>query len=300
MKSKVSVVVPTKNRMDVTLRCLRSIRNQTLKPFEIIVVDDGSSDGTSSKIEEDFPEVILICNENSKGGAIARNQGADIATGEFVAFLDSDDEWLPNHLENKIQLLKSSKSKGAFGTFILQKGTVENEISFHIDHSSYGNVGNSILSAKRFDVRTSTLVFERNAFLEVQFDEKLKKHQDWDLAINFDRRFQLTLDKEPTVKIYVAQEEERMSQKLQHSSSFYFINKNSDALDSNFIFMFCVKQIMRSQLADDSQEVINKYLSVAASYYPDFTLRNKLLYRLIRANIINLGSVYRMVSKIRS
>ncbi len=300
MTEKVSVIIPTKNRIDTTLRCLNSVINQSLSPFEIIVVDDGSSDGTTKKIKENFPEVKILQNKFSRGGAVARNQGACIATGDYFAFLDSDDEWLPQHLKNKVNLIKSDNSQGAFGTFILQKGKEGNPISFNIDHHSNGNIGNSILSAIRFDARTSTFVFRKEAFLKIKFDEKLKKHQDWDLAINFDKRYRLTLDKQPTVKIYVEQEEERMSQKLQHDSSFYFIKKNSPSLNSNSIFIFCVKQIMRSQLSNEPIEIIDHYILVAAEHYKKFNLRNKILFKLIQSGIINIGFIYRILSKIRS
>lgn len=300
MTEKVSVIIPTKNRIDATLRCLKSVTNQSLSPFEIIVVDDGSSDGTSKKIKENFPEIKILINEFSLGGAVARNQGANIATGEFIAYLDSDDEWLPQHLENKIRLIKLDNSQGAFGTFILQKGKEEKPISFNIDHHSNGNIGNSILSAIRFDARTSTFVFRKETFLQIKFDENLKKHQDWDLAINFDNQYRLTLDKQPTVKIYVEQKEERMSQKLQHNSSFYFIKKNSPSLTGNNIFIFCVKQIMRSQLTNEPKEVIDRYIAIAAQNYNNFNLRNKILYTLIKFRILNLGIIYRYLYKIRS
>lgn len=299
MEPKVSVIIPTKNRIEATLRCLKSVLNQSITPHEVIVVDDGSTDGTSAKIKEKFSQVDVLRNEFSQGGAVARNQGAEVATGDYVAFLDSDDQWLPNHLINKINLIRLKNSEGAFGTFYLQKGPVEKKISFHIDHELNGNIGNSILSEKRFDARTSTLVFRRKPFLKVKFDEKLKKHQDWDLVINFDQEFKLSLDKEPTVRIFVEQKEERMSQKLQHASSFYFIRKNASHLNGNNIFMFCVKQVMRTQLANDSKEIIDQYMSVAAQYYMNLTLRNKLLYKLLSLKIINLGAIYRVVTKMK-
>lgn len=300
MVEKVSVIIPTKNRIDATLRSLKSVSKQTLLPYEVIVIDDGSSDGTYTRICEAFPDVTVIRNEISRGGAIARNQGANIAKGDYIAFLDSDDEWLPQHLENKVNLIKTYNSQGSFGTFILQKGTEEKPISFKIDHHSNGNIGNSILSAIRFDARTSTFVFKKEAFLKIKFDENLKKHQDWDLAINFDKHYRLTLDEQPNVRIYVEQKEERMSQKLQHDSSFYFINKNSSSLNSNNIFIFCVKQIMRSQLTNEPKEIIDRYIAVAEEHYNNFNLRNKVLFNLIKPGFINIGSIYRTLSKIRS
>lgn len=299
-EAKISVVIPTKNRVEVTLRSLDSVFNQNLLPNEVIVVDDGSTDETSLRIKEQFPQIILLSNENSLGGAKARNQGAEVARGDFIAFLDSDDEWLPNHLENKIHLILEQNGDAAFGNFILAKGNSETEINFTANYPGEGNIGNLILSAERFDARTSTFIFKRDAFLKVKFDENLKKHQDWDLAINFDNQFKWCKDDNPSVRILVEQGEERMSQKLQHESSFYFIDKNSKFLDSNNIFMFCMKQIMRSQLAQEPTSIINKYLSIASPYYNDLKFQNRLFFLMVKNKILNLGTVYKLLDKIRS
>lgn len=300
MTKRVSVVIPTKNRIDATLRCLKSVKNQTLLPFEIILIDDGSTDDTYTVIKKEFPEIKILRNSVSKGGAVARNQGADLATGEFVAFLDSDDEWLPDHLSNKIRRINETAADAAFGNFLLVKGNKEAEIVFKADYPTKGNIGDLILSAERFDARTSTFVFKREAFLKVKFDENLKKHQDWDLAINFDNQFKWCKDDNPSVRILVEQGEERMSQKLQHDSSFYFINKNSKFLDSNNVFMFCMKQIMRSQLAQEPKTLIDNYLSVAESHYFNLNFRNKLFFLMVNKGILNLGTLYKFVDKIRS
>lgn len=300
METKVSVIIPTKNRETSIVRSLNSVISQSVQPFQIIVIDDGSSDNTAEVIKEKFLQVTLIRNISSQGGAIARNQGAEIATGDYLAFLDSDDEWLPKHLENKTKLIKNTNTDAAFGNFILTKGENETEIFFKGEFPQKENIGNLILSAKRFDARTSTFVFKREAFLKVKFDEKLKKHQDWDLAINFDSKFNWCQDKTPTIRILVEQGEERMSHKLQHDSSFYFIDKNSKYLDSNNIFMFCIKQIMRSQLAKEPKPVIDQYLSVANSHYKNLNIRNKMVLLMLRSGILNLGTVYEFVYKIRS
>lgn len=300
METKVSVIIPTKNRATSIVRSLNSVISQSIQPYQIIVIDDGSSDNTAEVIEQKFPEVTLISNKSSQGGAIARNQGAEIATGDYVAFLDSDDEWLPNHLENKTKLIKHTNTDAAFGNFILAKGEKETEIVFKGEFPQKENIGNLILSAKRFDARTSTFVFKRRAFLKVKFDENLKKHQDWDLAINFDSQFKWCKDETPTIRILVDQGEERMSQKLQHASSFYFINKNSKFLDSDNIFMFCIKQIMRSQLAQEPKSIIDQYLSVAGHHYNNLNIRNKIIFLLMKPGILNLGTLYKLLYKIRS
>jgi glycosyltransferase involved in cell wall biosynthesis len=300
MPVKISVIIPTKNRAELIRRSLKSVFEQDLRPYEVIVIDDGSTDNTSMTIKRDFPDVKILRNLESKGGAVARNQGAELATGEYLAFLDSDDEWLPGHLKNKISLIEETSADSAFGNFILAKGNQETEIIFKADYSTKGNIGNSILSAQRFDARTSTFVFKREAFLEVKFDENLKKHQDWDLAINFDNNFKWCKDDIPSVRILVEQGEERMSHKLQHNSSFYFLDKNSKFLDSNNIFMFCMKQIMRSQLAHEPKSIINKYLSVAGSHYNNLMFQNKLFFLMVKYRFLNLGTIYKLLNKFRS
>ena len=298
--AKVSVIIPTKNRKDALLRSLRSVYKQTLSPYEVIVVDDGSSVDNTHIYKKQFPQIKIIKNSVSKGGAVARNQGAEKATGEYLAFLDSDDEWLPNHLSHRIDVVKSQNADGIFGTFILVKGNDQKPISFKLNKSrNKQNIGNFILSEDRFDARTSSFFFKRNAFLEIKFDENLKKHQDWDLAINFDKKYRFILDTSPTLKIYVDQKEARMSQKLQHNLSFYFIEKNSSFLTENNIFMFCLKQIMRSQLAEEPQSIINEYLQIAKPFLKKLSLRNRLLFFLINSHLLNVGQLYLVLNKFR-
>lgn len=299
MENNISVVIPCKDRERSILRCLKSVYAQTLGPYEVIMVDDGSSDATVENVKKDFPDVVIISNKESKGGAMARNQGASRATGQFIAFLDSDDEWLPDHLLSKVTLLKSGSVDAAFGNFVLVKGTEEIRIDFKESYTGNLNIGNLILSAKRFDARTSTFVFKREAFMKVKFDEKLKKHQDWDLAINFDENFNWVQDFEPTVRILVEQGEARMSQKLQHESSFYFLDKNFDKLKADNVFMFCLKQIVRSHIAKDDRAISKRYLMKVEPVYNNLQFKNKLLYTALKYNLLNVASIYKVISKFR-
>src|SRR5690625_712046 len=109
---EVSVVIPTKDRAHCIERALESIYNQTVADIEVIVVDDGSNDGTERIIKNyqnnrNIP-IHYLKNKNSVGGAVARNRGAKLAKGNYIAFLDSDDEWLPEHLEKGLSLIKQT------------------------------------------------------------------------------------------------------------------------------------------------------------------------------------------------
>lgn len=96
--SLVSVIVPTYNRRETILAAIASVQRQTFPDWELIVVDDGSTDGTADLIQGADPRLVLIRQEN-QGVNAARNAALLRARGRYIAFLDSDDEWLPHHLE---------------------------------------------------------------------------------------------------------------------------------------------------------------------------------------------------------
>src|SRR5690554_2355488 len=106
----VSVIIPTYNRGGTIIRAIQSVISQTYSNLEIIVVDDCSSDNTEELVSsiDDARLVYLKLNENV-GGSSARNEGLQICRGEFITFLDSDDEFLPTKVEEQYKALKSSE-----------------------------------------------------------------------------------------------------------------------------------------------------------------------------------------------
>ncbi|HEV2664421.1 MAG TPA: glycosyltransferase family A protein, partial [Blastocatellia bacterium] len=98
--------MPTFNRADTIKRAIRSVQAQTFTDWELIVVDDGSTDDTAARIEGCDPRLKLIRQEN-QGTAGARNTGLRASAGSYIAFLDSDDEWLPHHLELCVSFLNA-------------------------------------------------------------------------------------------------------------------------------------------------------------------------------------------------
>ncbi len=104
---KVSVVIPTFNRKDFVLEAIDSVVNQTVNPFEIIVVDDGSTDGTGELIKKKYPDIVYVYQEN-RGVSAARNNGIKIAKGDYIALLDSDDLWKKKKLEKHIDFIKQN------------------------------------------------------------------------------------------------------------------------------------------------------------------------------------------------
>ncbi|MGR9115156.1 MAG: glycosyltransferase family 2 protein [Gammaproteobacteria bacterium] len=104
---RVSVIIPSYNRCESLRRAVTSVMAQTYPATEVIVVDDGSCDASAAMIKSEFPEAIYLFQPN-RGVSAARNAGIQRATGHWLAFLDSDDEWLPEKLANQLALLKAN------------------------------------------------------------------------------------------------------------------------------------------------------------------------------------------------
>ena len=122
---RVSVIIPLFNKAPYIERALESVASQTFRDFELIVVDDGSTDDGPARVEKfSDPRLRLIRQENAGPGS-ARNRGLREAKGEFVAFLDADDEWLPNFLLESVRLLDLHAEAAAVtsGYFVLPRGS---------------------------------------------------------------------------------------------------------------------------------------------------------------------------------
>lgn len=107
MNPLISVIIPTYNRARMIKRAVESVLAQSYKNFEIIVVDDGSTDGTKEALSEYINKgEIKYILQNNAGPGVARNNGIQKARGELVAFLDSDDEWMPDKLEKQVKVFQ--------------------------------------------------------------------------------------------------------------------------------------------------------------------------------------------------
>ncbi|HUB85930.1 MAG TPA: glycosyltransferase family A protein, partial [Rhizomicrobium sp.] len=117
-----SVIIPVYNRADVLGRALQSVLAQSFQDFEIVVVDDGSRDDPRAVVEAIGDRRIRYVRQENKGGAAARNRGFDEACGQFVALLDSDDRFLPHHLEQMHRLLDGTQNVVGYARMIVDRG----------------------------------------------------------------------------------------------------------------------------------------------------------------------------------
>jgi glycosyltransferase involved in cell wall biosynthesis len=116
MKEKISVIIPLYNKEQEIKRCLDSVLCQTFQDFEVIVVDDHSSDGSLGIVKSYSDPRITVIEQDHHGVAYTRNHGVDLAIGEYLAFIDADDEWMPKHLETIVRLIGDFPEAGLFTT----------------------------------------------------------------------------------------------------------------------------------------------------------------------------------------
>ncbi len=106
MNTSISAIIPTYNRWPVVTRAIDSILAQTVQVDEIIVVDDGSTDNTANHLHHRYGEQIIIIEQKNHGVSAARNQGIEASTGNWIALLDSDDEWLAEKIELQLKAIE--------------------------------------------------------------------------------------------------------------------------------------------------------------------------------------------------
>jgi len=188
----VSVIIPTYNRAHLVGRAIRSVLNQTFQDFEIIVVDDGSTDNTEEVVKGfNDPRIRYIRHEYNRGGSAARNTGIRAARGEYIAFLDSDDEWLPQKLERQVKAFKDLDETTALVytglRFVDRKGALIREQQPRLK----GYVFRELLRRNAIGTASSVLL-RRESLLSVGlFNEALPSRQDLDLWVRIARRFKV-------------------------------------------------------------------------------------------------------------
>ena len=182
----VSAVIITKKKKKLVQGAIASVLNQTYRNIEIFVVDDASEDGTKELLEEkaaaDNFTYVYIPKSESKGGNHARNVGIRMSKGEYVAFLDDDDEWLPEKIEKQVEFLQNHPECGVVACFNIVEFDFKDRYPENRDGMMEGDLHERIFSWIPF---VTSVAMYRKTVLEKAglFDEELKYWQEFDLNI---------------------------------------------------------------------------------------------------------------------
>jgi glycosyltransferase involved in cell wall biosynthesis len=196
----VSVLIPTHNRSQELTIAVESVLNQSFSSFEVLILDDASTEdiGGVAKMFND-PRIHYIRNNQKTNANVLRNIGISKAKGRFIAFLDSDDEWLPDHLLKKITYLQEHSVDMIFGSSFIDNGIdrvfmVSRDL-YDSEHPINYILGNGF-------AQTSSWVLKSSCAKEILFDETLLRHQDYDFFIRFALKFTARASWEPTSVIH--------------------------------------------------------------------------------------------------
>ena len=138
----VSIILPTYNRADTILRAVNSVVNQTFQDWELLIIDDGSTDNTVELISGIDPRIIILKQKNS-GVYVARNTGLKASRGEYLTFLDSDDEWLPHFLELTTSFLRAHPDESFVSTEFYQDWGTTDRVRHDYQIIVHGHVKNA-------------------------------------------------------------------------------------------------------------------------------------------------------------
>ena len=197
---KISVIIPTYNRKKTLARAIQSVINQSLSPFEVLIIDDGSNDGTEEWVKENFQNIKYIY-QNNRGVSSARNIGIENANGDWVAFLDSDDEWLSNKLHEQVIAIESNPKIKFFHTneIWIRNGVRVNQMKKHKKYGGY--IFEKCLDICR--VSPSSVLIQKEVFDNIGvFDESLRVCEDYDLWLRITSKYPVVFLDVPLIYKY--------------------------------------------------------------------------------------------------
>lgn len=205
---KISVVIPLYNKEPHILRALNSVLAQTKPPEEIIVIDDGSTDGGAEVVASLKDSRIRLLRQENRGEGVARNRGIESAQGELIAFLDADDAWQPGFLEAILDLQEKFPQAGIYATayHVVDRGGLPKQREYNVLPSDRptGLIANYFLAGFCYPVQMSACAVPRNIAQEVGgFSRNSGLGLDVDFFLKIALRYPIAWTKEPLATYYL-------------------------------------------------------------------------------------------------
>ena len=198
---RVSVVIPSHNRLAYLPRAISSVLNQSFVVQEIIIIDNDSSDETISYVKKKFTKVKVI-KENKIGVSHARNIGIKNSRYEWIAFLDSDDEWMPDKINKQFSFLKNKNFKLQLvhtNEIWIKNGLLKNQKKKHLKKGGY--IFENCLDICR--ISPSSVLINKSLFEKFGlFDTKFKICEDYELWLRLSSKIEIGYLNEPLIKKY--------------------------------------------------------------------------------------------------
>ncbi|MEA5465664.1 glycosyltransferase family 2 protein [Leptothoe sp. PORK10 BA2] len=198
--TKVSVIIPAYNSMAFLPKTLNSVLGQTYADFEVLIINDGSTDHITDWAAGLTDSRIKLINQENQGCATARNAGVLASNGQYIAFLDADDLWEPTKLEQQVYILDTFLNVGLVNTWISNIDDEGISIGKIGISNAEGHVWESVIEENPI-MCGSTPMVRRQCFESVGlFDQNLRSAEDWDMWIRIAEKYEFAVIKEPLVR----------------------------------------------------------------------------------------------------
>jgi len=194
----VSIIIPAYNRAGFLKEAIKSVLAQTYKNIEVIVVDDGSTDNTPKLVKQFTDKRIIYLRQENKGASSARNKGIESARGNYIAFLDSDDIWLPQKIEKQLEIFNISRCNPGLVYTGIQYMDYDGNLKKQKKIIRFrGDILKRLLR-KNIPGVGSTMLIKKECFEKCGlFDERLPSRTDLDMVIRISEHF--TVDYVPEI-----------------------------------------------------------------------------------------------------
>ncbi len=290
LKPSVSVVIPTHNRAKMIVACIESILAQTYPVDEIIVIDDGSTDDTIEQLNIFKDNMIILKTGKHSGAQAARNIGIKSANSEWIAFLDSDDEWLPNKMEKQITTLKKinyDQWTVIHGDCYIKNINSDKKKHWQLNSINGKNVYKQLLSKSGTlfpSILTSKQALEKINYL----DENTPSFHEWDTAIRLAKYCRFIHIQEPLFTYNIHKNTISKNSHISVIGYQYIINKFKDEIkelcgEDEFTNHLIINSVMALNNDENTfgrailKQVPNKYIKKSILYLSSY-LRIKPIY----------------------
>jgi glycosyltransferase involved in cell wall biosynthesis len=195
----ISVVIPVHNGAEILKSTLKSVVTQTHDAIEVLVVDDGSEEDIKSVVDAMKDGRLSYHRLPHTNANVARNYGIKQARGNYIALLDADDLWLPEHLEQCLKTIGESGSDAVYGSLVVRNMPSGPERTVRVSGPNRNETMINYLLRAGYGAQTSTLFMTSSSAKEVLWDETLLRHQDYDFVVRYCQKYRMTVKSDPTV-----------------------------------------------------------------------------------------------------
>lgn len=271
---KVTVIIATYNAIAYLPSTVDSVIQQTFTDFEVLIVDDGSTDETVEWVSKLVDPRVRLISQANQGVAVARNQGIMGAQGEYVAFLDADDLWEPTKLEKQVKCLEENPQVGLVNTSIVNIDEQGKPLGAVNASDIEGNVLKYIVEENLILCGSAPMV-RRSCLEAVQgFDQKLMSAEDWDLWIRLAARYDFAVVREPLVlyRQHLNSKSNNIERHLKHrlkviDKTFETVARNLQPLKQRSVGRAYLS-VAWKLLVQKDYKTSTMYRQKALSYYP--------------------------------